>query len=143
MRREIHANSLVFKIVITVTIGLIFLAVSIGAINMTVSKRVFVDNFAMTQRKAFNQIDYQFYKFFQDVTAIVSTVTRSENVEKFLMGADMDDVETMNNSYLLERQIRESKASNYSQMNVISNLRFSFSSLTKILISPFIPCGKP
>ena len=51
MRREIHANSLVFKIVITVTIGLVFLAVSIGAINMTVSKRVFVDNFAMTQRR--------------------------------------------------------------------------------------------
>ena len=119
MRRELHANSLVFKIVLTVTIGIVFLAVSIGAINMTVSKRVFVDNFAMTQRKAFNQIDYEFYKFFQDVTAIVSTVTRSENVEKYLMGADMDDVESMNNSYLLERQIRESKASNYSQMNVI------------------------
>lgn len=118
MKKQIHINSLVFKIVGTVLAGIIFLSFSVGAIHLTVAKQVFTDQVVLTQKKIFGQIDYQFYKFFQDVTAITSTIARSENVEKFLTDVDMSEVESMNNSYLMERQIKESRASEHSQLNV-------------------------
>lgn len=117
-KKEFHFNSLLFKIVCTVICGILCLAIFLSGLNITISKRVFVDNFAESQRKIFNQIDSDFYKFYQDITDIISFISKSEYVDTYFTKEQTDEVAEMNNRYRLNKQLKGSEIANYSQMSV-------------------------
>lgn len=116
--KKLHTNSLLFKILGTVILGILCLAVVLSVVNITMSKTVFVDNFAESQRKIFNQIDSEFYEFYQDMADITSTFSRSENMQIYLKGEQADEVKEMNNRYRLEQQLKKSRITDYSEISV-------------------------
>lgn len=88
--KKIHANSLLFKVVGTVISGIVILAVLLSVVNITISKKVFVDNFAESQQKIFSQIDSEFYDFYRDMTDIMSAISGNENMETYLTKVQKD-----------------------------------------------------
>lgn len=116
--RKLHANSLLFKILSTVILGILCLAVVLSIVNITISKKVFVDNFAESQRKIFNQIDSDFYEFYQDMADITATVSGNENMRIYLMEEQSDEVKEMNNRYRLEQQLKQSRIADYNEISV-------------------------
>lgn len=119
MKKEFHINSLLFKIVCTVILGMICLAVLLGVINITISKKVFVDHFAESQQKIFNQIDSEFYEFYSDIADIMSLISRSEHVKNYLQGNQSTEYEVMQNRFLLNRQLQDSKIADYAEISTV------------------------
>lgn len=118
MKREVHQNSLLFKIVCTVVGGIVCLAVLLGAINLSISKEVFVENFAQSQRKIFYQIDSEFYKFYSDMADIISDIGSSENMKEYLVREQADQIAEMDNRFHIDRQLKASKIPDYNQISV-------------------------
>lgn len=119
MKKEFHINSLLFKIVCTVVTGILCLAILLGVINLTISKKVFVDHFAESQQKIFNQIDNEFYEFYSDVVDIMAVVSRSEHVKDYLQGNQTNEYEVMQNRYLLNRQLLGTKIVDYAEISTL------------------------
>lgn len=118
MRKRIHINSLLFQIVSTVVIGAISLAILLSIVNITISKNVFVDNFAESQMKIFHQIDGSFYEFYRDMADIMASVSNSENMKTYLMEEQTNQVEEMSNRYRLNEQMKRTKVLDYNQISV-------------------------
>lgn len=112
-----HVNSLFFKIACTVIAGVMCLAVALTVTNIMISKKIFVDNFAESQQKIFNQIDNEFYNFYRDITTIMTTLERSDLVNNYLYG-DITEQERMKISYQLGEQMKNSRLSEYSDLSV-------------------------
>lgn len=116
--KKIHANSLLFKVVGTVISGIVILAVLLSVVNITISKKVFVDNFAESQQKIFSQIDSEFYDFYRDMTDIMSAISGNENMETYLTKVQKDETAVMENRYLLNEQLKNSKITDYNEISV-------------------------
>lgn len=128
MKRKIHVNSLLFKIVGTVVGGIICLAVILSFVNITMSKRVFVDSFAASQKKIFYEIDSEFYDFYADVADIMADISSNENLKTYITQTQENEVDEMRVSYLLEKNLKETKISDYNEMSayIIGNNEKSY-----------------
>lgn len=116
--KGLHINSLLFKVVSTVVSGILILAVLLSIVNITISKRVFVDNFAESQRKIFNQIDREFYGFYGDMADIMTSVSSNQNMKTYLTKVQKDEALEMANRYRLRQQLDDSKVSDYTELSV-------------------------
>lgn len=113
-----YINSLFFKIAGTVTVGILLLAMILTLMNIVISKRIFVNSFAESQEKIFNQIDSHFYEFYKDMMSIMTTVSASGVLEDYIYGDD-SGVESMENSYQLRKLVQNSKMSEYNEVSTI------------------------
>lgn len=119
MKKKIHINSLFFKTISTVIIGMIFLAVILSTINITMSKQVFVETFSESQEKIFNRIDWEFYTFYKDITNVVSRASVSTAIREYLLDSSQTDEEEI--SYILDmkRNLEDTSLADYSNLNVL------------------------
>ena len=81
IKEKVRANSLFVRIIAVVITGITALAVLLSAMNISLSKEVFVENFAESQRKIFNQIDTEFYELYKDVAEVLNIVSSSPVVQ--------------------------------------------------------------
>lgn len=116
--KKIHANSLLFKIVATVIGGIMMLAVLLSVVNITISKNVFVDSFAESQRKIFNQIDNEFYDFYRDMADIMTGISGNENMKTYLLKNQEDETAERENRLRLKQQLKKSKIADYNEISV-------------------------
>lgn len=116
--KKFHANSLLVKILGTVIIGILCLAIVLSVVNITMSKSVFVENFSESQRKIFSQIDSDFYGFYQDIADIAVSISSNENMQTYLMQENQSAVEEMYTSYKLEEQLKNSKIADHNEISV-------------------------
>ena len=120
MRMKLHINSLFFKIASTVMIGIMLLAVLEGVVNIMVSKTVFVNTFAESQEKIFEQIDSEFYDFYSDMTTVMNEVSANSTMEEYLQGQELSGVAAMQQSYNLERQFENSRLKEYHEAGLFA-----------------------
>lgn len=118
MKKKLHINSLFFKIVCTVVIGLILLSIVESVLNLMVSRNVFFNTFSESQNKIFNQIDEEFYNFYRDMTIIMSDICENEIVEEYLGNDDLTGVEAMRMSYSMEQQVDRHMLDEYYQLTL-------------------------
>lgn len=111
-------NTLLFKIVCTVTIGSIILAAALSLMYISFAKRTFAESFSASQEKIFDQIDQDFYELYGDLVDISSEVSENKNLQNFLMGKKMSGMEDRNNRFLFEKQLQQTKLSEYTQFSV-------------------------
>ena len=114
MKKKFHVNSLFFKIVCTALIGIVIISVMENIVNVMFSKSVFVNSFAESQEKIFDQIDNEFYDFYKDMTAILNDVSTSDAAEEYLHGTG-SGVERMKQGYDLEQLVKSSRLDEYYQ----------------------------
>lgn len=91
--RRVYVNSLFFRIVITVVLGIICLVTLLSAFHINLSKKVFIENFSKSQDKIFTQIDAEFYEFYEDVAGILQNVSSNPMVIQYMRGIYQDYVE--------------------------------------------------
>ena len=105
MKKKFHVNSLFFKIVCTALIGIVIISVMENIVNIMFSKSVFVNSFAESQEKIFDQIDSEFYDFYKDMTVILNDVSTSDAAEEYLHGSG-SALEQMKQGYDLEQLVK-------------------------------------
>ena len=114
MKKKFHVNSLFFKIVCTALIGIVIISVMENIVNIMFSKSVFVNSFAESQEKIFDQIDSEFYDFYKDMTVILNDVSTSDAAEEYLHGSG-SALEQMKQGYDLEQLVKSSRLDEYYQ----------------------------
>ena len=95
------ANTLMFKLVLAVSLGILGLAAVLHFMNQSISKEVFAKIFSESQQKIFNQIDRQFCQFYEDIWRISSTISSSEPVKNYLMEENPASVKERGNIYYM------------------------------------------
>lgn len=118
MKRKMHINSLLFKLVVTVVISSISLALFLSFVNISISEKVFVDTFADSQEKIFNQIDNEFYKFYGDIAEIMAEIGNNEYFECYFNDVGENTVDSLNIQYQMERRLNLSPIDDHSEINV-------------------------
>lgn len=113
------ANTLMFKLVLAVSLGILGLAAVLHFMNQSISKEVFAKIFSESQQKIFNQIDRQFCQFYEDIWRISSTISSSEPVKNYLMEENPASVKERGNIYYMQREMEETRLSDYTQLNVM------------------------
>lgn len=114
MKKKFHVNSLFFKIVCTALIGIVIISVMENIVNIMFSKSVFVNSFAESQEKIFDQIDSEFYDFYKDMTVILNDVSTSDAAEEYRHGSG-SALEQMKQGYDLEQLVKSSRLDEYYQ----------------------------
>ncbi len=120
MVKKILVNSLMFKIITTVIIGILTLSISLSVVNLTISKRIFINNFADTQVKIFNQIDESYYKFYSDVVSIMETVGRNKDLKTYFTNEGKDTLFQMNNRFNIEQSVKKTTIYDYDNLRVFA-----------------------
>lgn len=119
MKKRLHINSLFFKIVCAVSAGIICLAVILGAINVNLSKRVFLDNFAESQEKIFNQVDSEFYSLYQDIAEIMDKTCSNQSIIRYITGTYEDQYDEIQCILDMKKVIDETEFSNHREFNIM------------------------
>lgn len=118
MKRKL--NTLYVKIVLTVSIGMLCLAVVLSALNISASKQVYVQNFEASQEKIFQQIDTSIYNFFKDVAEINRKLNGSTAVKDYLTKDKWDSVIEERGTLLnLQETLDSLPVDNFSQTELI------------------------
>lgn len=119
--KKIHINSFIFKIIATVVAGSIGLAVSLSLVNLWLSKRVFINSFAESQSRIFNQIDNEFYQFMDGMTDIMEGIGgNNQYVKKYFLADEekIRQVDDMDNRYRMEASFHQLAINDYNGVAV-------------------------
>ena len=113
------ANTLMFKLVFAVALGILALVAALHLMNQSISENIFVETFSEAQQKIFNQIDRQFYQFYEDIWNISGTIASSESVRKYLAETDPASVNERRNIYYMQKEMEDTRLSHYTELNVL------------------------
>ena len=119
MKKRLYINSLFFKIVCAVSAGIICLAVILGAINVNLSKRVFLANFAESQEKIFNQVDLEFYSLYQDIAAIMDKTCSNQSIIRYITSAYEDQYDERQCILDMKKVIDDTEFSSHRGFNIM------------------------
>lgn len=113
-------NTLFFKVIVAVIIGLCCLTVALSLINVQQTEKVYIDNYVDSQEKIFSQIDVDIYNFFQDVTAIHSTISGSSTIYEYITRETWSDVVDERGNLLdMARVLDNTPLVDYPEFNLI------------------------
>lgn len=113
------ANTLMFRLVFTAAAGIFCLSVAMYLMNQSISEEIFVEAFSESQQKIFNQIDRQFYQFYEDIWKISGTICDSSSVKSYLTQTDMASVDEWRSIYYMKEEIADTRLSDYTELNVV------------------------
>lgn len=119
IKEKVRANSLFVRIIAVVITGITALAVLLSAMNISLSKEVFVENFAESQRKIFNQIDTEFYELYKDVAEVLNIVSSSPVVQEYITENYADQREERRDILDMKALIEETPFSDYPELNLL------------------------
>lgn len=113
-------NTLYFKIVFTVSIGILCLTVALSVLNISASKQAYIQSFMESQKKIFNQVDSEIYDFFKDVAAIHAGIGDSNAVIEYLTIEQWPSVlDEWNNILALYATLDSLPLENYNDLSLI------------------------
>lgn len=119
MKKKIYANNLFFYIIGTVVIGIVCLAIAIGMLSVQASKETFLDVFAESQEKIFDQIDSEFYQFYSDMAEVTVQIANDSSVEHYLWGTFENSIQERQCILDVRQTIEESSIDNYPDCNIL------------------------
>lgn len=117
--KKVYASSLFVRIVITVVIGIMCLAAALGAFHFHLSKKVFIDNFSKSQDKIFNQIDEEFYSFYERMIGILQKVTTDPMVIQYMKGTYEDAAQEWLNIQGMTNAIDHTELEDYPEFSLL------------------------
>lgn len=112
-------NTLFFKIILTVILGVSVLMTALSILNLNNSRQVFVESFTEAQSKIFTQIDRNIYELYQDVAVITTGINRSRYIHDYLTKESWAPGEERTAIYNMKKYLQESAISEYSQFSLI------------------------
>ena len=112
-------DSLFVKILMTVIVGILCLSLSLGGMNLLLSKEMFADNYSDSQEKVFLQIDKELYEFFSDVTEIADQADRSWAVREYLTEESPSINDEMKTIYHMKEHMKSGKVEKNTELGVM------------------------
>ncbi len=104
--KQIHLNSLFWKLALSVLAGMILLSASLSWLNIRTSGQIFSEMFSASQRKIFGQIDERFYQLYLNLAEIANTVADDPAVQAYLAAEEMDGVKGQQQTWQMQSHIR-------------------------------------
>ncbi len=117
---KLHVKSLSFRIICTVILGILSVALAITVIIINISKNIFVDTYGKSQEKVFLQIEEELNQYHENLMSISSAIDSSWAFRLYFgNNKDISSQLSFQTVYQMQRDISESLPSNISDMSVM------------------------
>lgn len=119
-KSQYHWNSFQGRITWMVLLGMLLIAVTVSAVVLKMSQSVFMDTYGKSQEKVFDQIETDLNDFHENLLNVVNAMDSSWAFRLYLSEENqLDNVQTFQNIYQMEKDLEQSKSSGMERMNIL------------------------
>ncbi|MCR1842898.1 cache domain-containing sensor histidine kinase [Murimonas intestini] len=119
MRRGLHLNSMVVRILCTVALGVLSAAAIISAIVIHISTDIFVDTYGKSQEQVFRQIENDLNDFHENLMKIVNAVDSSWAFHLYLEDGEQEPALSFQTVYQMDSDLEKAIPSNINDISVM------------------------
>ncbi len=117
---KFYWNSFFGKIILMVMLGIIMIAVTVSVVVLAMSKKAFTETYGKSQEKVFEQIEKELNDFHSNLQQVIDAIDSSWAFRLYLSGEDdLDNVQTFQNIYQMEKDLEQSKTSDMERLNIL------------------------
>ena len=108
------------RIISMVMLGILLIAVTVSAVVLIMSKKVFTDTYGKSQEKVFLQIEKELNDFHDRLQEVVDAIDSSWAFRLYLNNKEqLNNVQTFQNIYQMEKDLEQSKSSDMERLNIL------------------------
>ncbi|WP_291652579.1 histidine kinase [Clostridium sp.] len=119
MKKSLKTNSLFFKILCVVVVGVICVSVSISYIIINISKGIFTDTYSDSQKKIFGQVNEKIYDFHGELVKVINSVNSHRAFKTYFTEENLEVEEMSQTIFDLKRQMKSALATNTYDIGVL------------------------
>ncbi|WP_281725515.1 cache domain-containing sensor histidine kinase [Lachnoclostridium phocaeense] len=118
MEKKRPVGSLFFQIICTVILGTASLVIILSMINIRHSEEVFVKSFSESQEKIFDQIDQDFYNFYEDIAQITGVISQSQAFWDYMTDSFEDQIQEREDILAMQSLVEGTEFDEYAGLNL-------------------------
>ena len=116
---KIHWNSLVFRIMLTVIIGIISVTCLISTLMIHLSTDIFIDTYGKSQEKVFERMEQEFNIFHESLLMFFNRMDTSWAFRRYFnYQKEMDDKVRFQTIYQMKKELKEALPSNLNEISL-------------------------
>ena len=119
IKNRLKRNSLFFKILFVVVLGVICVTTSISYTIISISKGIFTDTYSDSQKKIFEQVNDKLYSFHGELVKVINTVNSHKSFRVFFTEEELNQKEMFETIYDLKNQMKLALATNTYDISVL------------------------
>lgn len=116
---RIKLNSLFFKILCVVVIGVVCVALSVGYTIINISRGILTDNYKGSQKKIFEQINDEIFDFHSEIVKVIDSVNSNKDFRTYFGETNLPAKELSKSIYGFKKQLKSVLESNAYNMSVL------------------------
>lgn len=118
--KRIRKNSLVFRIMLTVVLGIAGVSISVSGIVINLSKDVFVDTYGKSQEQVFLQIEEELNNFHENLVKIIDKIDSSWAFRLYFGNYEsMDNLLAFQTVYQMQKDLEKAIPSNIDGISIM------------------------
>lgn len=119
-KSQYYGSSFQGRIIWMVLLGILLIAVTVSAVVLKMSQSVFMDTYGKSQGKVFGQIEKELNDLHENLMDVVDAIDSSWAFRLYLSeDNDLDNVQTFQNIYQMEKDLEQSKSSDMDRLNIL------------------------
>lgn len=103
MRNKIHPNSTVTRILGTVILGIVFVALAVSVIVINLSKDIYIDTYGKSQERVFQQVEWDLNEYHEKLMKASAVLDSSWALRLYLEEGEMDSSLSFQIVYQMQR----------------------------------------
>lgn len=119
IKKKINKNSLFFKILFVVILGVICVTTSISYTIISISKGIFTETYSDSQKKIFEQVNDKLYGFHGELVKVINSVNSHRSFRRFFAEDTLNQKEIFETIYDFKNQMKLSLATNTYDISVL------------------------
>lgn len=119
VKRKLKLNSLFFKILCVVVIGVVCVSLSVGYTTINISRGIFTDNYRDSQKKIFDQVNDEIFDFHSEIVKVIDSVNSHKAFRTYFGETNLSTNELSKSIFEFKKQLKSALQSNTYNMSVL------------------------
>lgn len=119
VKRKLKLNSLFFKILCVVVIGVVCVSLSVGYTTINISRGIFTDNYRDSQKKIFDQVNDEIFDFHSEIVKVIDSVNSHKAFRTYFAETNLSTKELSKSIFEFKKQLKSALESNTYNMSVL------------------------
>lgn len=117
--KKLKKNSLFFKILCVVVVGVICVSASVSYTIINISKKTFTETYSYSQKKIFEQVNNKIYSFHEELIRIIDSINYHRSFKRYFTEENLSSEENFKTIYEVKRQMKSVLSNNTYDMGVL------------------------
>ncbi|EGT3616062.1 HAMP domain-containing protein [Clostridium perfringens] len=117
--KKLKKNSLFFKILCVVVVGVICVSASVSYTIINISKKTFTETYSYSQKKIFEQVNNKIYSFHEELVRIIDSINYHRSFKRYFTEENLSPEENFKTIYEVKRQMKSVLSNNTYDMGVL------------------------